>query len=187
MRAKVSVEKKEKSVPAGTSLLTDYDIYLFREGNHFHLYDKLGAHPMTVDGIDGTYFAVWAPNAKSVSVVGDFNGWDGSKNPLFARWDSSGIWEGFIAGVGQGMYYKFRLESNVNGYRADRGDPFAFYWEVAPKTSPIIWKLDYMWRDEDWMRKRGGRNRLASRSTKCTSARGGERETTEASFSRIAK
>ena len=110
---------------------------------------------MTVDGVEGTQFAVWAPNARSVSVVGDFNGWDGTKHPLSARWDSSGIWEGFIAGVVQGMYYKFHLESNVNGYCANRGDPFAFYWEVSPKTAPIVWKLDYNWNDADWMKKRG--------------------------------
>ncbi|MBN1578260.1 MAG: 1,4-alpha-glucan branching protein GlgB [Chitinispirillaceae bacterium] len=162
MRAMVTAGKKSTSVSTGVSLLTDYDIYLFREGNHFHLYDKLGAHPMTVDGIDGTLFAVWAPNAKSVSVVGDFNGWDSTNNPLIARGDNSGIWEGFIAGVGHGMYYKFHLKSNVNEYVADRGDPFAYYWEVAPKTSPIVWELDYGWGDTEWMKTRGERNGLTA-------------------------
>ncbi|MBN1307880.1 MAG: 1,4-alpha-glucan branching protein GlgB [Chitinispirillaceae bacterium] len=162
MKATVTENKKGPSGPAGVSLLTDYDIYLFREGNHFHLYDKLGAHPMTVEGTDGTLFAVWAPNAKNVSVVGDFNEWDSSKNPLAARRDDSGIWEGFIAGACEGMYYKYHLESNVNGYAADRGDPFAFYWEVAPKTAPIVWKLDYGWGDAEWMKRRGERNRLTA-------------------------
>ncbi len=160
MKAKVSTGKKTVPAPAGFSLFTEYDIYLFREGNHFHLYDKLGAHPMTLEGVDGTYFAVWAPNAKKVTVVGDFNGWNEQSHPLSARWDSSGIWEGFIPGVVKGMYYKFHLESNVNDYRANRGDPFALYWEVAPKTSPIVWDLEYEWNDAEWMRTRGERNRI---------------------------
>jgi 1,4-alpha-glucan branching enzyme len=162
MKAKSTTEKEPSKTKQVHSLFTDYDIYLFREGNHFNLYDKLGAHPMTVDGVEGTQFAVWAPNARSVSVVGDFNGWDGSKHPLSARWDSSGIWEGFVAGVGKGMYYKFHLESNVNGYRANRGDPFATYREVAPKTAPMIWTLDYDWNDAAWLKKRGGFSKLSS-------------------------
>ncbi len=156
------VENEQPVAPGSVTLLSDYDIYLFKEGNHFHLYDKLGAHPMTVDGVKGTYFAVWAPNAKNVSVVGDFNGWNTGKSPIYPRWDSSGIWEGFIPGIQAGMYYKFHVESHVNGYRANRGDPFAFYWEVAPKTSPIVWDLDYQWNDAQWMSERKSRNALSS-------------------------
>jgi 1,4-alpha-glucan branching enzyme len=160
MKAKVTAGKSKQETKSSVTLFSDYDIYLFREGNHFKLYDKLGAHLMTVDGIDGTYFAVWAPNAKHVAVIGDFNGWNNTTHPLAPRWDSSGIWEGFIAGVKKGMYYKFHLESGVNDYRADRGDPFALYWEVAPKTSPIVWDLAYEWQDAEWMGKRGKHNRI---------------------------
>ena len=147
---------------SGVSLFTDFDIYLFKEGNHFKLYDKLGAHPMTVDGVKGTYFAVWAPNAKSVSVTGDFNYWHPTTHPLFVRWDSSGIWEGFIPDINPGDKYKFHVESHVNGYRANRGDPFAFFWEVPPCTSPIVWSLDYEWNDAEWMKTRKKNNDLTS-------------------------
>jgi 1,4-alpha-glucan branching enzyme len=97
---------RNERVVYGISRLTDYDIYLFREGNHWSLQDKLGAHPMTVEGDDGTLFAVWAPNAERVSVMGDFNDWDHGAHPLAPRWDSSGIWEGFVPGVGKGCLYK---------------------------------------------------------------------------------
>jgi len=162
MKAKSTVPAESTKPIQGVSLFTEFDIYLFKEGNHFHLYDKLGAHPMTVDGVEGTYFAVWAPNARFVAVVGDFNDWNRSSHPLSARWDSSGIWEGFIPAVGKGMYYKFHVKSNANDYEADRGDPFALYWEVAPKTSPIIWDLDYIWRDADWMEHRAEKNKLSA-------------------------
>lgn len=155
--AKRTTEKTEE-----VSLFTEYDIYLFREGNHFRLYEKLGAHPMTVDGVEGTYFAVWAPNARVLTVVGDFNDWTPGNNPLKLRKDSSGIWEGFIPDVKKGMYYKFHLESNVNGYTADRGDPYALYWEVAPRTSPIVWDLAYEWNDAEWMKNRGEVNKLTA-------------------------
>ena len=90
----------------GPSLFTEQDIYLFKEGNHFRLYEKLGSHPMTAEGTEGTYFAVWAPNAERVSVIGDFNGWNRDAHPLALRWDGSGIWEGLIPGVGKGRLYK---------------------------------------------------------------------------------
>jgi len=153
MKAKTA-EKVEQRVKSGVSLFTDYDIYLFKQGNHFRLFEKLGSHPMTVEGVSGTYFAVWAPNAKKVSVVGDFNYWNTQTHPLFPRWDSSGIFEGFIPGIGIGALYKFNIESNINGYKANRGDPFAVYWEEPPKTSPIVWNLDYEWHDEEWMKNR---------------------------------
>ncbi len=161
MKAKTA-EKVEQRVKSGVSLFTDYDIYLFKQGNHFRLFEKLGAHPMTVEGVSGTYFAVWAPNAKRVSVVGDFNYWNTQTHLLFSRWDSSGIFEGFIPGIGIGALYKFNIESNVNGYKANRGDPFAVYWEEPPKTSPIVWNLDYEWHDEEWMKNRKKYNSLSS-------------------------
>ncbi len=161
MKAKTA-EKVEQRVKSGVSLFTDYDIYLFKQGNHFRLFEKLGSHPMTVEGVNGTYFAVWAPNAKKVSVVGDFNYWNTQTHPLFPRWDSSGIFEGFIPGIGIGALYKFHIESNINGYKANRGDPFAVYWEEPPKTSPIIWNLDYQWHDDEWMKNRKKNNSLSS-------------------------
>ncbi len=161
MKAKTA-EKVEQRVKSGVSLFTDYDIYLFKQGNHFRLFEKLGSHPMTVEGVSGTYFAVWAPNAKKVSVVGDFNYWNTQTHPLFPRWDSSGIFEGFIPGIGIGALYKFNIESNINGYKANRGDPFAVYWEEPPKTSPIVWNLDYEWHDEEWMKNRKKNNSLSS-------------------------
>lgn len=161
MKAKTA-EKQEQRVKNGVSLFTEYDIYLFKQGNHFRLFEKLGAHSMTVDGVNGTYFAVWAPNAKKVSVVGDFNYWNTQTHELFARWDSSGIWEGFLPGLGVGALYKFNIESNVNGYKANRGDPFAVYWEEPPKTSPVVWNLDYEWHDTDWMQNRKKNNSLTA-------------------------
>lgn len=153
-------EIKPDRVILGPTLLTDYDIHLFREGNHFRVYEKLGAHLMTVDGVPGTYFAVWAPNAKSVSVIGDFNGWNRTSHVLGVRWDSSGIWEGFIPGLGKGSLYKFHIVANDNGYSADKGDPFAYFWETSPKTACCVWDPDYEWQDKDWMADRRRNNDL---------------------------
>jgi len=135
-------------------MLTDEDIYLFREGNYFRAYEKLGAHAR--DG--GTYFAVWAPNAASVSVVGDFNGWDSGKHALAARGDSSGIWSGFVPGVGQGALYKYHIVSRERGYRAEKTDPFAFHCETPPRTASVVWDLSYDWGDHTWMQTRGQAN-----------------------------
>ncbi|GAB4389932.1 MAG: 1,4-alpha-glucan branching protein GlgB [Thermodesulfovibrionales bacterium] len=145
-----------------TSLLTEYDVYLIKEGHHFRLYEKLGSRVMTVGGAEGVYFAVWAPNARSVSVKGDFNGWDNDAHPLRARGDASGIWEGFIPGLGRGAVYKYHIVSNYRGYRTDKGDPFAFRWEVPPRTASVVWDLDYKWGDSRWMRNRHRRNSLES-------------------------
>ncbi|MEM1981792.1 MAG: 1,4-alpha-glucan branching protein GlgB [Candidatus Hadarchaeales archaeon] len=140
------------------SPLTDYDIYLFRKGEHFRLYRKLGAH--LVDG--GAHFAVWAPNASYVSVIGSFNDWDPGANPLRPREDGSGIWEGFVEGVKKGDLYKYRILSRYGGYAADKADPFAFFNEVPPATASVVWDLDYDWKDEEWMRSRKERNSLSS-------------------------
>jgi 1,4-alpha-glucan branching enzyme len=149
-------------VDHGVSRLTDHDIYLFKEGNHFRLYEKLGAHLMEGNGRQGTYFAVWAPNADGVSVVGDFNRWRTEAHPLRAREDKSGIWEGFIPGVGKGERYKYHLSSRFHGFRVSKGDPYAFYWEAPPKTAPVVWDTFYEWSDGDWMRDRPQRNSLES-------------------------
>ena len=108
------------------SLFTDFDIDLFKSGKHFRLYEKLGAHLITVDGVDGVYFAVWAPTAHSVSVVGDFNFWTQGEHLLEVRWDSSGIWEGFIPNVKKGTTYKYKIQSNNGGIVTEKADPFAF-------------------------------------------------------------
>jgi 1,4-alpha-glucan branching enzyme len=146
----------------GLSLLTDHDIYLFKEGSHSRLYEKLGSHCMTVDGVPGALFAVWAPNAEQVSVTGDFNDWNGSSHQLAARWDGSGIWEGFIPGVGNGSLYKYHIESKQRGYSVDKGDPYAFVWELSHKTgsASVVWDLAHQWRDQDWMKDRRQANAL---------------------------
>ena len=141
------------------SLLTDDDLYLFNEGSHFRLYEKLGAHPMEHEGKEGTCFAVWAPDAQKVYVMGDFNGWDKESHPLHPR-GKSGIWEGFIPGVGKGANYKYHIASRFHGYHVDKADPFALYSEVPPKTGSIVWNLDYVWGDGEWMENRQKQNAL---------------------------
>ncbi|HEX4216633.1 MAG TPA: 1,4-alpha-glucan branching protein GlgB [Candidatus Dormibacteraeota bacterium] len=131
------------------SLLSEDDLYLFNQGNHFRLYDKLGAHP----GERGTQFAVWAPNAESVSLVGEHNGWRPGADALQER-GSSGIWEGFVPGLGQGAAYKYHIRSRTDGYEVDKSDPFAFTAEIAPRTASRVWDLGYEWHDEEWMRSR---------------------------------
>ncbi|HPA59427.1 MAG TPA: 1,4-alpha-glucan branching protein GlgB [Synergistales bacterium] len=143
-----------------TSLLTEQDIYLFREGRHCRLYERLGAHFLDLPAGEGTHFAVWAPAADLVSVIGDFNGWDSESFPLKPRWDSSGIWEGFVPGVSPGALYKYSIRSGGSVF--EKGDPFAFLWETAPKTASVVWKASYEWKDEDWMAGRGCKNSLES-------------------------
>jgi len=139
---------------------SDFDIYLFRQGNHSHLYKKFGAHTATVDGIAGTYFAVWAPNAERVSVIGEFNRWHTDSHPLLARPDQSGIWEGFIAGVDAGTLYKYHIVSRYHDFRVDKADPYAFQFETPGRTASRIWSLDYDWGDAAWMQQRAGANHL---------------------------
>ena len=141
------------------SLLTSDDLYLFNEGSHFHLYDKLGAHPMTVNGVEGTYFAVWAPEAEQVSVFGTFNHWDPDRHPLHPC-QSSGIWEGFVPGVGRSTLYKFYIRSRHGGIHAIKTDPFSRFNEIPPKSASIVWDLDYTWHDQAWMQSRARRNAL---------------------------
>lgn len=144
----------------GHSLFTDFDIDLFKAGKHFRLYEKLGAHPIEVDGVSGVYFAVWAPSARSVSVVGDFNYWIQGEHQLNVRWDSSGIWEGFIPGVQKGTTYKYKIQSENGGIITEKADPFAFYCEKPPLTASVIWDLDYKWKDTNWIKTRKEHNAL---------------------------
>lgn len=141
------------------TLFTPHDLYLFNEGTHFRLYDKLGAHPTRSEGAEGTYFAVWAPNAEAVSVIGTFNDWAPGRHALRAR-ELSGIWEGFIPGIGKGTLYKFHIRSRFNGYEIEKTDPFALFNEIPPKTASIVWDCDYDWQDGDWMRHRRRHNAL---------------------------
>ena len=142
------------------SLLTDFDISLFRSGKHFRMYEKFGAHVIEVNGQKGTYFAVWAPNAESVSVIGNFNFWSGVEHQLHVRWDSSGIWEGFIPNLTEGEIYKYRIKPNGHGEVLEKCDPFAKYAEIPPNTASIIWNQDYKWKDTKWMKSREKKNGL---------------------------
>jgi len=148
--------------PMSSNPITDHDIYLFNEGTHFRLWEKLGAHPGTnEEGEEGVWFAVWAPNAERVSVIGDWNGWDKRDDPLAPR-AGSGIWELFVPGIEPGAHYKFHVESSFRGYRADKADPFAFHTETPPHQASVVWNLDYTWGDAEWMAGRGDRQSLAA-------------------------
>ncbi|WP_427873860.1 1,4-alpha-glucan branching protein GlgB [Flavobacterium sp. MMS24-S5] len=142
------------------SLFTDFDIDLFKAGKHFRLYEKLGAHLIEVDGVKGVYFAVWSPTAHSVSVVGDFNYWTQGEHVLNVRWDSSGIWEGFIPHISKGALYKYKIQSSINGVITEKADPFARYCEKPPHTASVVWDLDYKWKDDNWMQNRQDYNAL---------------------------
>src|SRR6266540_2166330 len=139
------------------TLLTDEDLHLYNEGTHFRVYEKLGAHRIAEDGAEGCAFAVFAPNAQGVSVIGDWNGWDKASHPLRPR-AQSGIWEGFIPGVGAGAVYKYHVVSRHNGYRVDKADPFAFAGELPPRTGSIVVDLDFDWGDRAWMESRKERH-----------------------------
>ncbi len=143
------------------SLLSDDDLHLFNEGSHARLYEKLGAHATTSGGTKGTCFSVWAPNAERVSVLGNFNQWNAESYPLHQR-AQSGIWEGFVAGVGKGEVYKFHVVSRNPGYQVSKADPFAVMAEVPPKTASVVWDLDYTWGDGEWMKQRFRNNSLQS-------------------------
>ncbi|HEV3259063.1 MAG TPA: 1,4-alpha-glucan branching protein GlgB [Gemmataceae bacterium] len=151
-------QTKEPGV-RGNGVLTAQDLYLFNEGTHSRLYQKLGAHPLTRDGVEGTRFAVWAPGAELVFVMGDFNGWDKGRQPLRPR-DQSGIWEAFVPGVGTGATYKYHVVSRYGHYRVDKADPFAFCQELPPRTASVVWDMAYTWGDEAWMAERHRRNSL---------------------------
>ncbi len=143
------------------SLLSDDDVFIFNEGSHFQLYDKLGSHTVRHKGMEGTYFAVWAPNAEKVAVMGEFNSWNKTSHPLVPK-GRSGIWEGFIPGVRKGSTYKYHVYSKYALYQADKTDPFALFGEIPPLTGSVVWNLDYTWTDQEWMADRGDRNRVGA-------------------------
>jgi 1,4-alpha-glucan branching enzyme len=135
-------------------MMSEQDVYLFREGSHSRLYEKFGAHPGTADGVEGVHFAVWAPNGGAVSVIGEFNGWYGDANHLRDRQDGSGIWEGFVPGAACNMLYRYRIVSRLNGLTVEKSDPFAYASEAPPGSASRIAMLEYAWNDADWMEQR---------------------------------
>ncbi len=139
------------------SLLTAEDLFLFNEGTHFRLYEKMGAQMAERNGVPGTWFAVWAPDAAGVFVMGDFNGWNKTSHALRPR-GQTGVWEGWIPGVGKGASYKYFVRSRYRGYRVDKADPFSFFNEVPPRTASIVWDHRYSWEDGEWMKDRGKHN-----------------------------
>jgi len=148
-----------KNVYYDFSLLTELDIFLFKEGRHFNIYEKLGSHVVEHNKIKGVYFAIWAPNAKIVNIVGDFNNWNPSSHKLAARWDSSGIFEGFIPNVKHSDKYKYYIVSNHNNYKVYKADPIAFFYENPPKTASIVWETSYKWNDQKYLEKQKDKNK----------------------------
>ncbi len=143
------------------SLFSEFDIHLFREGKHFKLYEKMGSHKVEIDGKTGIYFAVWAPNAKQVSVIGDFNNWDSRVSELKIRWDGSGIWEGFIEGLDFGVIYKYGIQTYSGAY-LEKGDPYALKWQQTIQAASIVDTTFYEWKDQEWMKNRHQKNSLES-------------------------
>ncbi len=148
-----------ESISREVTLLTDHDVYLFNQGSHFRLYEKLGSHLASVDGTEGTYFAVWAPDAEKVFVMGNFNGWNKASHALYPK-GQSGIWEGFLPGLAKGTLYKYHVVSRYDSYRVDKADPFSLFNEIPPKFASIVWDLNYTWGDRDWLEGRSQRNGL---------------------------
>ncbi|GGW89123.1 1,4-alpha-glucan branching protein GlgB [Salegentibacter mishustinae] len=142
------------------SLFSEFDINLFKAGKHYRLYEKFGSHPITLNEVKGTYFAVWAPGAKQVSVIGDFNFWKEGEHLLDVRWDGSGIWEGFIPNVEKGNLYKYKIRSNHNEIITEKADPYARRCEHPPNTASVVWEDDYKWKDKSWLQKRKKNNSL---------------------------
>ncbi len=140
------------------AFISDQDIYLFNEGTHLDLATVLGAHPCEVGGERGTRFAIWAPSAHRVTVMGDFNGWNRDIDALYPR-ASSGIWQGFVPGVGVGETYKYVVDG-ADGSRVEKADPVASLAEEPPRTASVVWQADYAWGDEGWMADRAARNAL---------------------------
>ena len=141
------------------SVLTDEDVRKYQQGTHHRLYEVMGSRPAHVQGVDGMYFCVWAPNATELSVKGNFNDWRNHEYMLYPRWDRSGIWEGFIPNLSLGEAYKYHI-TGFAGRKMDKGDPLSHFWERRPQTASITWSLDYAWQDQDWMQRRKQHNAL---------------------------
>ncbi len=142
----------------GNPFLSEFDLHLLAEGTHFRTYEKLGAHPGDLDGVTGVHFAVWAPNAERVSVVGDFNDWDSDRHPMTSR-PEAGLWECFVPAIGPGALYRYRVASRVDAYVSDRADPYGFAAELRPLTASRVCDLSgYAWGDREWVEARAARN-----------------------------
>jgi 1,4-alpha-glucan branching enzyme len=152
-KKQTNITKTEATPFESFSLITDFDIHLFKSGKHYKLYEKLGSRIVKHNDQEGTYFAVWAPNAKTVSVIGNFNYWEKGKHNLHARWDQSGIWEGFFPDIKHGEAYKYAILSNT-GELLDKADPFAVFNETPAKTASIVWEPKYEWKDQEWLEHR---------------------------------
>jgi 1,4-alpha-glucan branching enzyme len=152
-KKKKTTPEKEIGFMENYTRYTDFDIHLFKTGKHFKLYEKMGSFPIEFKGKKGTYFSVWAPNARAVSVIGNFNHWSDGKHVLTPRWDESGIWEGFFNDIHKGEAYKYAIHSNTGDY-LEKADPFAIFAEVPPQTASIVWQNNYPWQDNDWLKQR---------------------------------
>jgi 1,4-alpha-glucan branching enzyme len=151
---------REQDVP---SLFSDFDLYLFGQGKHYRIYEKMGAHPRTVNGVEGVNFAVWAPNARTVSVIGNFNSWRHDANHMHLRHNDLGVWECFISGLRIGELYKYAISSKYNNYVVEKADPYGFAAELRPKTASIVTDIyRQQWEDEAWMQERSQRQQLSS-------------------------
>ena len=140
--------------------LSEYDLHLFGEGTHRRIYEKLGAHCVDSNGRRGVRFAVWAPNAAQISVIGDFNGWRPEANRLSLH-PQAGVWEGFVPKIGPGALYKYHIASRFGQYQVAKADPYGFAAEIRPYTASRVWDLGrYRWNDAAWMASRAGRNGL---------------------------
>jgi len=152
--------KKKNKMLQTSSIMSKDDVFLFNEGTHYQLYRHLGVHPVVINDQNGFHFAVWAPNAEFVSVIGDFNDWKPGSHKLKQIHAGSGIWEGFITNLEKGEKYKYHIQSRYQKYAVDKRDPYAFYGEKPPSTASAIWDLKYQWQDQTWMEKRKEKNRL---------------------------
>jgi 1,4-alpha-glucan branching enzyme len=147
-------------VASTRTIISDYDLHLFSEGTHLRIYDRLGAHLGEVDGVKGTHFAVWAPNARRVSVIGDFNGWQAGHDDMHGR-GQSGVWELFIPGLGKGDTYKYAIESQHDGQQFEKADPVGFASELRPRTASRVWDLTtHAWGDATWLAEREKRQSI---------------------------
>ena len=160
MTATMTRPERRVTPAAAVAPLGETDFHLFAEGTHARLYEKLGAHPGVQDGASGTRFAVWAPNAAAIDVIGDWNGWQPGSGSALAPLGQSGLWHGFLPAAVVGQRYKFRIRSRMGGYVVDKADPFAFAAELAPNTASVVADLAYQWGDGAWVAERGAKQRL---------------------------
>ncbi|MGB8347802.1 MAG: alpha-amylase family glycosyl hydrolase, partial [Ktedonobacteraceae bacterium] len=163
----ISPEHNEKAdntvmiAPNVPSVFSEYDLYLFGQGKDNRIYEKMGAHPRVVSGVSGVHFAVWAPNALSVSVIGDFNEWIRAANPMHLRHEELGVWECFVPGMQVGQTYKYAIYSRHNNYKVDKSDPYGFAFELRPQTASIVADIHaHEWGDGAWMQERSQRDHL---------------------------